>query len=107
MNPHPRDRRFSDWLNANFKHWSLLPAVVVFVVLTIYPIANLLRMSVSTIEFRDGSEIWSFTPGRNWEALLTRPGARSDRCEHARVRRASPSSPRWCSASDSHLLVGA
>jgi multiple sugar transport system permease protein len=27
-------------------------------------------MAVSTIEFRDGREIWSFTPMRNWELLL-------------------------------------
>ena len=74
MNQHPRNHRLVDSLNANFKHWSLLPAVVVFVVLTVYPIVNLLRMSLSTIEFRGGSEIWSFTPGRNWDALLSDPG---------------------------------
>lgn len=62
------------WLNARFKHWSLLPAVVVFVVITAYPIVNLFRMSVSTIEFRGGRELWSFTPGRNWDALFTDPG---------------------------------
>jgi multiple sugar transport system permease protein len=74
MNGQRRARGLVDWLNATFRHWSLLPAVVVFVLLTGYPIANLLRMSVSTIEFRGGSEIWSFTPGRNWSALLTDPG---------------------------------
>jgi multiple sugar transport system permease protein len=74
MNPPPRDHPLVDWLNANFKHWSLLPAVVVFVALTGYPIVNLLRMSVSTIEFRDGKEFWTFTPARNWAALLTDPG---------------------------------
>jgi multiple sugar transport system permease protein len=63
-----------DRLNATFKHWSLLPAVLVFVALTAYPIVNLLRMSVSTVEFRDGRELWSFTPGRNWEALVTDTG---------------------------------
>ena len=74
MSDRPRNRGFVDWLNARFKHWSLLPAVIVFVVLTLYPIANLLRMSVSTIEFRGGQEIWSFTPARNWDALFTDPG---------------------------------
>lgn len=62
------------WLNANFRHWSLLPAVVLFAVLTLYPTASLLRMSVSTIAFREGSEVWSFTPRRNWDALLADPG---------------------------------
>jgi len=48
--------------------------VTVFVVLSAYPVLNLLWMSVSTIEFREGREIWSFTPARNWEALLSDPG---------------------------------
>jgi multiple sugar transport system permease protein len=74
MNRNRRNQGLVGWVNANFKHWSLLPAVVVFIVLTAYPIANLLRMSVSTIEFRGGREIWSFTPGRNWDALLSDPG---------------------------------
>jgi multiple sugar transport system permease protein len=69
-----RRRGVVDWLNATFKHWSLAPAVVIFVALTAFPVVNLLRMSVSTIEFKDGSELWSFTPARNWEALLTDPG---------------------------------
>jgi multiple sugar transport system permease protein len=69
-----RARGIVDRLNATFMHWSLLPAVLVFAVLTAYPIANLLRMSVSTIEFKGGAEIWSFTPHRNWNALLGDPG---------------------------------
>jgi multiple sugar transport system permease protein len=74
MKQHSPSPRIVDWLNAKFKHWSLLPAVLVFVVLTAYPIVNLLRMSVSTIEFRGGQELWSFTPGRNWDALFSDPG---------------------------------
>jgi multiple sugar transport system permease protein len=58
-----------DFLNRTFRHWSLLPAVVLFVVLTIYPVANLFRMSVSTIEFAQGSETWTFTPLRNFALL--------------------------------------
>ena len=62
------------WMNATFRHWSLLPAVIVFVALTVYPMANLLRMSVSTVEFRGGQDIWSFTPARNFAALMSDPG---------------------------------
>jgi len=62
------------WLNATFRHWSLLPAVIVFVALTVYPMVNLLRMSVSTVEFRGGQDIWSFTPARNFAALMSDPG---------------------------------
>lgn len=62
------------WLNATFKHWTLLPAVLLFTLLTVYPMANLLRMSVSTIEFKDGQEVWHFTPAANWHSLNTDPG---------------------------------
>lgn len=58
-----------DFLNRTFRHWSLLPAVLLFAVLTLYPVANLVRMSVSTIEFAQGSETWAFTPLRNLELL--------------------------------------
>ena len=56
-------------LNRTFRHWSLLPAVALFVALTIYPVANLFRMSVSTIEFAQAGETWTFTPLRNLALL--------------------------------------
>jgi len=58
-----------NFINRTFRHWSLLPAVVLFVLLTVYPIVNLARMSVSTIEFAQGAEHWTFTPLRNLELL--------------------------------------
>jgi multiple sugar transport system permease protein len=60
-------------LNRSFRHWSLLPAVVLFVALTVYPMVNLLRMSVSTIEFAEGRAHWSFTPARNISLLAGDP----------------------------------
>jgi len=48
-------------LNRSFKHWSLLPAVLIFLLLTLYPMVNLVRMSVSTIAFVEGTARWSFT----------------------------------------------
>jgi multiple sugar transport system permease protein len=58
-------------VNRGFRHWSLLPAVLLFVALTVYPMVNLLRMSVSTIEFAQGRAQWSFTPGRNLALLAS------------------------------------
>jgi multiple sugar transport system permease protein len=72
--PLPRGSPAVVWLNRTFRHWSLLPAVLIFAALTLYPIANLLRMSVSTIRFKAGEELWSFTPRQNWESLLADPG---------------------------------
>jgi multiple sugar transport system permease protein len=74
MNLHPHCRGIIPWLNASFKHWSLLPAVLLFTALTVYPCFSLLRMSLSSIEFKGGVEVWSFTPMRNWESLLSDPG---------------------------------
>src|SRR4029434_5895689 len=55
--------------NRTFRYWSLLPAVLLFVALTLYPLVNLMRMSVSTIEFAQGVETWRFTPGANFAQL--------------------------------------
>jgi multiple sugar transport system permease protein len=66
-------QRILDLVHRSFRYWSLLPAVVLLFVITVYPAANLLRMSVSTVEFVGGRDIWSFTPGRNVELLLSDP----------------------------------
>ena len=60
---------FAAIANRTFRHWSLLPAILLFAALTAYPFVNLVRMSVSTIEFVQGAEIWTFTPARNLAAL--------------------------------------
>lgn len=60
----------SSFVSRSFKHWSLLPGVLLLAALTLYPLANLVRMSVSTIEFAEGSEIWRFTPRANLAQLL-------------------------------------
>jgi multiple sugar transport system permease protein len=58
-------------INRSFRYWSLLPAVLLFAALTLYPLLNLLRMSVSTISFANGVETWAFTPLRNLESLAS------------------------------------
>lgn len=60
-------------LDRTFRHWSLLPAVVLLLVLTIFPVVHLLRMSVSQVEFVDGRALMRFAPRRNLEALLGDP----------------------------------
>ena len=47
----------------------LLPALLVLLVLTVYATLNLVAMSVSTIDFVGGREIWSFTPWLNLSKL--------------------------------------
>ena len=62
---------FRQWLGRTFPWWSLFPALVVLAVLTLYPMLNLALMSVSTIEFVQGRDIWTFTPSRNLDLLLS------------------------------------
>lgn len=52
-------------LDRTFPYWSLLPAVIVFIVLSLYPLFNLLTMSVSTFRFEGGVEHATFDPLAN------------------------------------------
>jgi multiple sugar transport system permease protein len=52
-------------LDRTFPYWSLLPAVIVFVVLSLYPLLNLLMMSVSTFRIEGGVEHATFDPMAN------------------------------------------
>ncbi len=65
-----RRQGFSDFIDRHFKLLTLAPAVVVLIALTLYPIANLFVMAVSTIRFESGGEIWTFTPLINFKQLL-------------------------------------
>jgi multiple sugar transport system permease protein len=59
------------WLNRSFRWWSFLPAAILMAVLTLYPIVNLVWMSVSTVEFAQGRDIWTFSPARNFDLLIS------------------------------------
>jgi multiple sugar transport system permease protein len=48
-----------------------LPAALLFAVLTLYPAANLIWMSASTVEFAQGKAVWTLTPWRNLDLLLS------------------------------------
>ena len=68
-----RPRDVAGWINATFRHWSLLPAVLLLVALTAYPVANLLRMSVSTITWHGAADTWALTPRRNFDSIFSDP----------------------------------
>lgn len=65
----PKARRWTgdDW----FRYATLAPAIVLLLVLTVYPTVNLLLMSVSTIHFAHGETIWRFTALANFRRLAT------------------------------------
>lgn len=60
----------TDFINRHFKWFTLGPAAVLLLLLTVYPIINLFFMAVSTITFEQAREVWAFTPMRNWQSLL-------------------------------------
>lgn len=64
--PRRRERPADLW----FRWGALLPAVVVLVLLTAWPMLNLLRMAVSTIEFTRAGAVFTFDPARNFNRLL-------------------------------------
>lgn len=48
------------YLNRTFRVWAVLPTVAILVVLTLFPVYQLLRMSVSDIQFVESELKWSF-----------------------------------------------
>lgn len=56
-----------------FPYLSLLPAIIVFLVLSVYPMLNLLAMSVSTFRFEGGAEYMTFAPMANLRQFTTDP----------------------------------
>ncbi|MFI5015728.1 MAG: carbohydrate ABC transporter permease [Hyphomicrobiales bacterium] len=64
-------QRLLDALDRSFPCWSLAPAVALLFALTLYPLANLAAMSLSTISFAEGRDVWTFTPARNFSLLFS------------------------------------
>jgi multiple sugar transport system permease protein len=59
-----------EFFDQNFKYWTLLPAVVVVVGLTVYPFLNLLVMAFSTVKFEEAQIIWTFSGLDNFYTFL-------------------------------------
>lgn len=60
----------SDFINRHFKWFTLGPAAILLLALTVYPIVNLFFMSVHTIDFQQAEDTWTFTPMRNFRELI-------------------------------------
>jgi multiple sugar transport system permease protein len=50
----------ASFLDGTFQYWAVLPAAFVLIAFTLFPIGQLLRMSVSEIEFSQDQVIWTF-----------------------------------------------
>jgi len=58
--PGNEQRRLGTFLDRNFKYWALLPTLVFMAVLTLYPVGQLLRLSLSDVQFVKGKLVWSY-----------------------------------------------
>jgi multiple sugar transport system permease protein len=67
--PKALPRPFKEFLDEAFPYWSLLPALLLFLALSVYPVLRLLQMSVSTVSFAGGAEHMTFDPHANFELL--------------------------------------
>ncbi|MEJ1158434.1 carbohydrate ABC transporter permease [Prosthecomicrobium sp. N25] len=65
--------RAGEFLDRTFPTWSLAPAAIIFIVLSVYPILNLLHMSVSTFRTVDGVDRATFDPLANLRFFATDP----------------------------------
>lgn len=61
-----RSRAFFD---RTFQFWALLPTLVAMALLTIYPVSQLLRMSVSELNFVQGELVWNYVGLKHFETL--------------------------------------
>ena len=73
----PPGRAFTSgtFFDRTFKYWAILPMVLVLFFLTLQPAAELLRMSVSDVEFVGGQLQWTFVGLDNFNALASDPVA--------------------------------
>jgi multiple sugar transport system permease protein len=65
--------RLSTFLDANFQYWALAPILIFLAVLTLYPVGQLLRMSVSDMEFVSGKLEWTYVGLDHFETLRNDP----------------------------------
>jgi multiple sugar transport system permease protein len=67
----PKSQPIAEFADRHF-HWlALAPAVLVLVVLTVYPVIQMIAMAFATITFEQASEVWRFTPLENFQELLS------------------------------------
>lgn len=66
----PPSKALLDRVDQLFPFLALLPALILFLLLTVQPMLNLSRMAVSTIEFTEAQAVWSTTPVENWNSFV-------------------------------------
>jgi multiple sugar transport system permease protein len=65
-----RTRLIADFFNRTFHYWALLPGLLLLLMLTVYPTLQLIAMSFSTVAFREGQVLWSFSGLANYRTFV-------------------------------------
>jgi multiple sugar transport system permease protein len=68
--PTHRRRSPGEWLDDHFQYWAILPAVLILLVLTVFPVIELAGMSFSTVAFAEGKINWTYTGLDNFNTFL-------------------------------------
>ncbi|NPV54245.1 MAG: sugar ABC transporter permease [Firmicutes bacterium] len=66
----PRKEYIARWFDVGFKYWALIPLFIILLLFTVYPFAELLRMSVSTLSLSGGRFIWAYSGLANLYKVL-------------------------------------
>ncbi|WP_413711824.1 carbohydrate ABC transporter permease [Rhizobium sp. Rhizsp82] len=65
-----RTRPLSDFVDRHFFWLALIPAALFLVLLTVYPVLELVAMALSTITFEHAAEVWRFSAADNLQQLI-------------------------------------
>lgn len=63
-------RSIAQFLDHTFRYWAILPLVLVLLLLSAYPVFQLFRMSVSSVDFEGGKVIWTFVGLEHFATFL-------------------------------------
>lgn len=66
-----RNGKLADGLDRMFKYFALAPALILLVFVAVLPAVNLLRMSVSNVDFVRGRSVWAFIGTANLLKLFS------------------------------------
>lgn len=66
----PRSKSFGQKIDDNFQYLAIIPAVLLLLLMTGYPLIQLVRMSFSTVTLAEGQFLWEFSGLENWRSFL-------------------------------------
>ena len=66
----PKTKSIGQRIDDNFQYLAIIPAVLLLLLMTGYPLIQLVRMSFSTVTLAEGQFLWEFSGLDNWRSFL-------------------------------------